>query len=68
MFFSDGINQIWLLTDAGVATTTGGFASHISSSPGTIALFFSDGINQLWDFQNGVFTNTGGFASKFLAF
>jgi predicted outer membrane repeat protein len=68
MFFSDGINQIWNLTDFGVATNTGGFASHISSSPGTIALFFSDGINQLWELFDGVFTNTGGFASKFSAF
>jgi hypothetical protein len=68
MYFSDGINQIWNLTDAGVFTNTGGFASHISSSPGTTALFFSDGINQLWQFQNATFTNTGGFASKFSAF
>jgi len=51
-----------------VGTNTGGFASHISSSPGTIALFFSDGINQLWELFDGVFTNTGGFASKFSAF
>jgi hypothetical protein len=68
MYFSDGINAIWLLTDAGVATNTGGFASHIATSPGTSALFFSDGINQLWEFENGGFTNTGGFATKFAAF
>jgi hypothetical protein len=68
MYFSDGINQIWNLTDAGVFTNTKGFASRISSSPGTTALFFSDGINQLWQFQNGVFTNTTGFALRFSAF
>jgi hypothetical protein len=68
MYFSDGINQIWQLTDFGVFTNTGGFASHISGSPGTTALFFSDGINQLWEFFNGTFTNTGGFASNFSAF
>jgi hypothetical protein len=68
MYFSDGINQIWNLTDNFVATNTMGFASRISSSPGTTALFFSDGINQLWMFQNGKFTNTTGFASKFSAF
>jgi hypothetical protein len=45
MYFSDGINQIWIQTDAGVFTNTGGFASHISSSPGTTALFFSGGIS-----------------------
>jgi hypothetical protein len=56
------------LTDAGTFTNTGGFASHISGSPGTTALFFSDGNNQLWEFSNGVFTPTGGFASNFLAF
>jgi hypothetical protein len=65
MYFSDGMNQIWLLTDAGVATNTTGFASHISSSPGTAALFFSDGVNELWEF-NGTFNN--GFASNFSTF
>jgi hypothetical protein len=30
--------------------------------------FFGDGTNQLWEFQNGGFTNTGGFATKFSAF
>jgi hypothetical protein len=50
-----------------VAINTGGFAPHISSSPGTEALFFSDGANRLYEFRNGVFISTGGFASKFLA-
>jgi hypothetical protein len=68
MYFSDGINQIWIQTDAGVFTNTGGFASHISGSPGTTALFFTDGVNQLWEFQNGTFTITAGCASKFSAF
>jgi hypothetical protein len=68
MYFSDGINEIWQLTDFGVLTNTGGFASHISGSPGTTALFFSDGMNQLWEIFNGTFTNTGGFASNFAAF
>ena len=68
MYFSDGMNQLWQLTDSGVMTNTGGFASHLSGSPATTALFFSDGMNQLWEFSNGVFTPTGGFASNFSAF
>jgi hypothetical protein len=68
MYFSDGMNQLWQLTDFGVLTNTGGFASHLSGSPGTTALFFSDGMNQLWEFFNGDFIKTGGFAANFLAF
>jgi hypothetical protein len=67
MYFSDGVNQVWQLTDAGVLTNTGAFAAHISGSPATTALFFSDGINQLWEFNGGLL-NTGGFASNFMAF
>jgi hypothetical protein len=68
MYFSDGMNQLWQLTDSGVLTNTGGFASHLSGSPGTTALFFSDGMNQLWEFFNGDFIKTGGFAANFAAF
>jgi hypothetical protein len=68
MFFSDGINQIYQLTDAGVSTNTGGFASRLSGSSTLPALFFFDGINQIWMFTGGVFTPTGGFGTRLSAF
>jgi fibronectin type 3 domain-containing protein len=68
VYFVDGINQIWGLSDAGVAHNTHGFAEVISSGPDSLSLFFTDGINQIWEYQNGTFTNTGGFALRFSAY
>jgi hypothetical protein len=68
LYFADGIHQIWSLSDAGTFTNTGGFASVISSNPATSAVFFADGINQVWMYQNGVFTDTGGFTLRLSAF
>jgi hypothetical protein len=44
-----------------------GIANFRIGSLTATGVFFTDGINQLWLFQNGVFTNTGAFASVFSA-
>jgi hypothetical protein len=64
----DGINEIWGLTDAGAARNSGGYAEVISSGPNSTALYFTDGIHQIWQYQNGAFTDTGGYALRFSAF
>jgi fibronectin type 3 domain-containing protein len=68
LYFVDGMNQVWGLTDGGSSSDTGAFAEVISSGSGSTALFFVDGINQIWQYQNGNFTDTGGFALTFSAF
>jgi hypothetical protein len=68
LYLTDGVNRIWVLTDAGIATNTGGFALRTSSAPGAQALFFADGNDQIWEYQNGVFSATGGFSLKLSAF
>jgi hypothetical protein len=70
--FTDGVNQIWTLTDGRGFKNTGGFASRFTAgfdSRGNNQIVFADGINQLWtyDATTGKFTNTGGFTKLFVA-
>jgi hypothetical protein len=69
LFFTDGINQLWLFIN-GKFTNTGAFASKFSGgidSAGLPECFFFDGNNQLWRDDNGKFTNLGAFGTKLVA-
>jgi hypothetical protein len=69
LFFTDGINQLWLFVN-GAFTNTGGFATKFSGGidvNGNPECFFFDGNNQLWRYDNGVFKNLGAFGTQVVA-
>jgi hypothetical protein len=69
LFFTDGINQLWLFQD-GNFVDTGAFAKVFSAgidANGNGECWFLDGNNQLWRYDNGVFTNIGAFAQRIAA-
>jgi hypothetical protein len=71
VFFTDGNNQLWMFNAQSASfTNTGAFARTFAAgidALGAPECFFLDGNNQLWRFDNGTFTNTGGFATRISA-
>jgi hypothetical protein len=69
LFFTDGMNQLWLFSN-GTFQNTGGFATKFAGGvdgSGNPEAFFFDGNNQLWRYDNGVFTNLGAFGTQLVA-
>jgi hypothetical protein len=69
VFFTDGINQLWLLHN-NEFIPTGGFALTFSAgidAAGNPECFFLDGNHEIWRYDNGIFTALGAFATKISA-
>jgi hypothetical protein len=66
VFFTDANNQLWMYNaNTQQFTNTGGYAEHLAGgvdAQGNPEVFFTDANDRLWRWDNGTFTNTGGYA------